>query len=258
MKIGNNYAFNNFKNDSTVIEGNMEYATIDGIAKKTGLLLLIALLTSLFLIGVMLRIGYMPVIIYAIAAISTVIFQLIIIFNPSKAKSLAIPYAVSEGLVVGSLCGLLQLALGDMGQSISMVALLTTISVFLGSLFLYAKGFIRVGRRFYGILLSAAIGILMFYLIAGIMSLISLFTGGYNFFSLIYMSGLGVVISIVMCLIAAMYVIFSFDNANYIVESNSSKDAEWYAAYAITLNVIYLFVEILRLVIILFARSRRD
>lgn len=101
MKIGNNYAFNNFKNDSTVIEGNMEYATIDGIAKKTGLLLLIALLTSLFLIGVMLRIGYMPVIIYAIAAISTVIFQLIIIFNPSKAKSLAIPYAVSEGLVVG-------------------------------------------------------------------------------------------------------------------------------------------------------------
>lgn len=258
MRIGNNYAFNRFDNENVILEGNIECATITGIAKKTGLLLLITLLTSLFLIGIMLRIGYMPYLTYAIAVISTVVLQVIIVFNPHKAKKFAIPYAVSEGFVVGSLCGLLQLVLGETGRSISMIALLATITVFIGSLFLYGKGYIAVGSKFVNILIAAVIGVGLFYLVVGIMSLISIFSGGYSLLSVLYMSGIGVVLSIGMCLIAAMYVIFSFDNADNIVASNASKDLEWYAAYAITVNVIYLFIEILRLAIIIFGRTRRD
>ena len=61
-----------------------------------------------------------------------------------------------------------------------------------------------------------------------------------------------------MCIVATMYVIFSFSVADNLIEAGADKDMEWYAAYAITLNVVYLFIEILRLLLILFSRQSRD
>lgn len=258
MKIGNNFAFNKFNAQPDVYEFNAENATVAGVSQKTGILLGVTLLTSLFLMGIMVRLGYFPILLYAIAGISTFVFQLIIIFSPMKAKALAIPYAISEGLVIGSICGILQLLLGDLGSTISMIAFVATLSVFIAGLFLYVKGYVQVGRRFIGFLLAATIGLAIFSLCILILSLVSLFSNGPSFFDMFYMGGLGIAISILSCVIAAMYVIFSFENANTIVESGAHKDMEWYAAYAITLNVIYLFLEILRLVIILFARNNKD
>lgn len=65
-----------------------------------------------------------------------------------KAKSLAIPYAISEGLVIGCLCGLLEVALPNMGLKIASIALLATLSIFLAAIFLYTKKVIKVGNRF--------------------------------------------------------------------------------------------------------------
>ena len=57
--------------------------------------------------------------------------------------------------------------------------------------------------------------------------------------------------------VATLYVIVSFDNATQIVDSGADKDYEWYASYAITLNVIYLFFEILRLILIILSNSSK-
>ena len=47
----------------------------------------------------------------------------------------------------------------------------------------------------------------------------------------------------------------SLDNAQVIVTAGVDKNYEWYASFGIVLNVIWLFWEVLRLVLIIFSRS---
>ena len=124
-------------------------------------------------------------------------------------------------------------------------------------IFLYMKGIIKVGQKFKAMLFSFSIGIIVFSLCFGIMALVSFLTTGVNLYSIYYFSGLGIIGSIIMCIVATLYVIVSFDNATQIVDSGADKDYEWYASYAITLNVIYLFFEILRLILIILSNSSK-
>ena len=55
-----------------------------------------------------------------------------------------------------------------------------------------------------------------------------------------------------------MYVLSSLSLADNLIQSGVEKTMEWYASYAITLNVIYLFIEILRLIILLIGRRNNN
>lgn len=254
MRVGSNFAFNRVANATG--EYSSEVATAKGVGTKTALLLGITFFTTLAVIGLILVKGHLPIIGYAVATILTLILQIIMCFSPVKARGLAIPYAISEGLILGCLCGILEVALPGQGLQIAAIALLITVSVFLASAFLYAKGYIQVGRRFYGFLISLALGIVIFTFGFMILSLVMFFTNGTSLYAMFYSSGLGLGLSIIMCIIAALYVIASLNTANNIIESGCDKVYEWFAAYAITLNVIYLFVEIIRLVLMLVMRNK--
>ena len=65
-----------------------------------------------------------------------------------------------------------------------------------------------------------------------------------------------ILLTILPCGFASMYLIASIANADRMVKSGIDKDLEWFGAYAITLNVIYLFLEVLRLILILVSRNR--
>lgn len=254
MKVGSNFAFGRLNN---VTQTYQESATKEGIGFKTLILLSTALITSLVFINVALRINYMPIYTYIIAGVIAFILNLIMVLSPLKAKYLSIPYAISEGLIIGCICELLELVLPGMGLRIASLALLVTLSVFVGGAFLYMKGIIKVGQKFKAMLFSFSIGIIVFSLCFGIMALVSFLTTGVNLYSIYYFSGLGIIGSIIMCIVATLYVIVSFDNATQIVDSGADKDYEWYASYAITLNVIYLFFEILRLILIILSNSSK-
>ncbi len=260
MKIGNNYAFNRyFKNQSNVVENNfeLENATVGGVGTKTLILLLTTLITSMLVIGITIRVGA-NIFLYLGAFVLTFILQLIICFSPLKAKSLSIPYAISEGLVIGSICGLLELVLPDMGLQIAGIALLVTLSVFTGAIIVYRKGLIRADNRFYGFLLAFTFGAAIFSVVFGIMAFITFFTSGINLWAMFYFSGFGLLIAVIMCVVAALYVVASLKTADQMIQSGASKDYEWYASYAITVNVICLFLEILRLIIIIVGKSSRN
>lgn len=260
MKIGNNYAFNRyFKNQSNAVENSyeLENATVGGVGTKTLILLLTTLITSMLVIGITIRVG-VNIFLYLGAFILTFVLQLIICFSPLKAKSLSIPYAISEGLVIGSICGLLELVLPDMGLQIAGIALLVTLSVFTGAILVYRKGLIRVDNRFYGFLLAFTLGAVIFSVIFSIMALITFFTSGINLWAMFYFSGFGLLGAVIMCIIAALYVVASLNTADQMIQSGASKEYEWYASYAITVNVICLFLEILRLIIIIVGRSSRN
>lgn len=258
MKIGDNFAFKKIQNESVNIEFNYECATVEGVGIKTGILLGVTFLTTLAMLALILNFGYLPIFMYFIAMILTIILQIIINIKPLKAKSLAIPYAISEGLIIGCLCGLLEFALPDMGLKIASIALLATLSIFLAAIFLYTKKIIRVGNRFRGFLIIAGLGVIIFTLGISILSLIMFFVNGTNLYTMFYFSGFGVVLSIFMCILASMYVLSSLSLADNLIQLGVEKTMEWYASYAITLNVIYLFIEILRLIILLIGRRNNN
>ena len=69
-------------------------------------------------------------------------------------------------------------------------------------------------------------------------------------------SGIALLISIIMVIISSLYVVISLDNATMIVDAGMDKTFEWYAAFGILLNIIWLYYEVLRLLIILSQRDR--
>lgn len=224
---------------------------------KPGILLGVTFLTTLAMLALILNFGYLPIFMYFIAMILTIILQIIINIKPLKAKSLAIPYAISEGLIIGCLCGLLEFALPDMGLKIASIALLATLSIFLAAIFLYTKKIIRVGNRFRGFLIIAGLGVIIFTLGISILSLIMFFVNGTNLYTMFYFSGLSSLINFYVYT-ASMYVLSSLSLADNLIQSGVEKTMEWYASYAITLNVIYLFIEILRLIILLIGRRNNN
>ena len=61
-----------------------------------------------------------------------------------------------------------------------------------------------------------------------------------------------------MIFVAGIYIVISLDNATKIVEAGLDKEYEWYAAFGIILNLIWLFYQVLRFLIMIFGGSRRD
>ncbi len=254
MGFGHNYAFKSAERFYEELYD--EKATVKGISLKTLLLLAITLITSLICIGNILIKGYFPIGLYPVSIIFTTVVQIIMCFNPRAAKSLAIPYAVSEGLTVGVLCGLLEVVLPGEGLAIAGCALVITISVFIVGLILYSRGFIQVGRRFYAFLICASLGVCISALFISILSIITWFTSGLSLYSMFYSSPIAILVSVAMCILASMYLIASIANADTMVKYGMGKTMEWYGAYAITVNIIYLFLEVLRLILLIVSRNR--
>ena len=254
MTFGNNFAFKQAEKSYERDFNNV--ATVEGIGKKTLLLLFATLITSLLMIGLILNKGSLPFILYPISVIFTVVVQIIMCFSPIKAKFLSIPYAISEGLTIGVLCGILELVLPNQGLLIAGFALIITICVFIVGLILYSRGFIKVGRRFYTFLICASVGTALTFLVLFVTSLVLMFTDGPNLFEMFYSSPLYLLTSLLMCLIASLYLIASIANADNLVQNVANADLEWFGAYAITLNVIYLFLEVLRLILIIVMRNK--
>ena len=253
MTFGKNFAMNRLY--ETYSEGT-DVATVEGIGFKTLGLLAVTLVTALLMIGTALRAGGIPIGLYLIAAVSIIVFQIIMMFNMKAAKVLAIPYAISEGLTIGCLCGLLELVLPGEGLAFSATALTLTLSIFVACILLYSLKIVKVGYKFRNFVLVASIGFSLFVLIFFLMSLIMSFTSSAVIFSFFYMDGIVLAICAIMCVFATLYVLMSIANASDMVNAGVAKEYEWFAAYAIVLNVIYLFVEILRLLLILASRNR--
>jgi uncharacterized YccA/Bax inhibitor family protein len=59
-----------------------------------------------------------------------------------------------------------------------------------------------------------------------------------------------------MVLVASIYSVISLDSAHNIVKAGLDKNYEWYASFGIILNIIWLFYEVVRLLLIILSRSR--
>lgn len=247
-KFGDNVVFSRAQNLERV---SGQVATIQGVGSKTILLVLITLISAL---ATMFILGPLQVLsAYFIIWIITFVLLMIMSFNPTAARVLAIPYAILEGMTVGAISGVVAIAIPDDGLLISGLALSITMTIFLGASVLYATGVIRVSGFFRRFMYTLLLGVV-------ITSLVVMIAGFFDsqIYELFYgvNSGIALLISIIMVFISSLYVVISLDNATMIVDAGMDKTFEWYAAFGILLNIIWLYYEVLRLLIILSQRDR--
>ena len=170
------------------------------------------------------------------------ITAMIIIFKPTMAKFLAPLYALMEGFALGGISVIVQTAFADKYPGIVIQAVGLTFAVALGMLALYAFGVIRATQRFRAVIYSATLGILIFYVITMILGFFHV-----NVSFMYDSSLLGIGISIFIVAIAALNLIMDFDMIEKGAEMGAPKYMEWYGAFGLLITMVWLYLEILKL-----------
>ncbi|MBQ8292835.1 MAG: Bax inhibitor-1/YccA family protein [Bacilli bacterium] len=252
-RFGSNYVF---KNASDLPYESFEKATLKGVGLKTILLLLITIIAGVISLSFM-KIGSitggMVIFGYALSPILVLILSLIMSFRPNTARVLAVPYAIAEGLGIGSIAAILIQGFGLTEAGVLLgLALLITVAIFLGGTVLYTSGLIKVTGTLRKIMFLILLGSVLFSLIFLIISFFSP-----SIYAIFFGNGnLSLVLSVIMVIVSSIYTVISLDNANKIVQSGLDKNYEWYASFGIVLNIVWLFYEVLRLLLIIFSRSK--
>lgn len=180
-------------------------------------------------------------------SIAGFILALVITFKKDWAPLLSPVYAICEGLCIGALSAYFEV----MFPGLVLRAVLLTFGVLFALLFMYKMRIITVTQRFRAIVLAATVGIAFAYLVTFIIGLFGVNT------SFMYNGGsMSLIISLVVVAVAALNLVLDFD----FIEQGSQADLpayfEWYAAFGLMVTLIWLYIEILRLLAII--AGRRD
>lgn len=163
---------------------------------------------------------------------------LVMSFKATMARFLAPVYAIAEGLFLGAISR----AFEAQYDGIVLQAVGATMGVFVVMLVLYRSGVIRVSARMRRIVMGATLGIALFY---GVSLIASLFGASLSFFS--SSSPLGIVLSLVVAGIAAANLALDFDFIEQGERAGLPKHMEWFAAFGLLVTLVWLYLEILRL-----------
>jgi uncharacterized YccA/Bax inhibitor family protein len=219
--------------------------TIDDVVTRTGITL--AVLTavaavSYFLVAANLALAT-PLL--AIGAIGGLVLVLVAIFGRKQDNpAIVLSYAACEGLVVGTFSFVVA---NFMVQGISAGALISqavvgTLGVFFGMLVVYKTGAIRVTPKFTRFLVAAGFGAVVLMIVNLV---IGLFTHGAG--PLRDGGPLAILFSLLMIGLAAFFFLSDFDAADQAIRAGAPEKAAWGIALGLTVTLVWLYLEILRL-----------
>jgi uncharacterized YccA/Bax inhibitor family protein len=236
--------------EGTVFEGmaidRSNAMSVKGTLNKFGFLVLLMLATSVF--SWKYAVAGNNMLPFAIAAIfGGLILSFIMYKNPKTSVYLAPVYALLEGLFVGGISAAYAYSQGMSGgySGIVIQAVGLTIAVAVAMYALYHFKVIRVTQRFKSIVLIATAGIGIFYL--G-MFVLRLFIGTSAYPSFMTDSSLlSIGISLFVVGLASMNLVLDFDNIEKGVEMGAPKYMEWYSSFGLLVTIVWLYIEILRL-----------
>jgi uncharacterized YccA/Bax inhibitor family protein len=156
------------------------------------------------------------------------------------AKVIGPIYAIAQGFFVGAISKMYE----TYYDGIVIQAAGATIAVFAVMLVLYRTNIIRVTDRFRRIVIGATMGVMVFY---GISMLIRLFAGADAVSFLHSPSLISIGFSILVAGLAAMNLALDFDFIERGVQGGLDKRFEWFAAFGLLVTIVWLYLEILRL-----------
>lgn len=163
---------------------------------------------------------------------------LVVAFKPNLAKVLGPIYALGEGFFLGALSK----GYESYQDGIVVQAIGATLGVFVVMLVLHRTRIIKVTDRFRRTVIMATLGLAVFYVISMV---ISLFGGSVSFLS--SSSWLGIGFSIFAAGLAALNLSLDFDFIEKGSKAGLPKQMEWFAAVGLLVTLVWLYLELLRL-----------
>jgi uncharacterized YccA/Bax inhibitor family protein len=177
------------------------------------------------------------------AALVGMVLAFVQSFKRKASPALILTYAAFEGVFLGVVSSIVDQRIAS---GAAMQAVIGTMAVFAGVLLAYKAGWIRVNRRFYGFVMAAAIG---FVLLMMVNLLFAVFGGGDG---LGFRSGpLGVFFGVVGILLGACFLALDFKQVEDGIAYGAPKDEAWLAAFGLTLTLVWIYMEFLRIIAIL-------
>lgn len=226
---------------SSGLERTVEYApmTVNGVVVRTAILLAISAVAGAF--G-WVFLGSNPGL-FGIAALlgagAAIVFGIMASRKPLNAKVPGMLYAAAQGVLVGGISAVMA---ASEYREIVIQALVITGSIVAATLVLYATGIVKVTQKFRTIVFFATAGIFVYYLIAIVIGLFGVQM------PLIWDSGpIGILFSLAVIFIASLNLFSDYSIVTEAIENNSDERFEWYAAFGIAATVLWIYVEVLRL-----------
>jgi uncharacterized YccA/Bax inhibitor family protein len=163
---------------------------------------------------------------------------MVTVFKPHLAPITAPLYAVLEGLILGALSANYQAR----WAGLPMQAVGLTFMVFLAMLVVYRTGIIKVTDKFRFGVAAATGGIVLFYVLSIVLSMFGVRI------PMVHDSGMiGIGFSLVVVGVAALNLVLDFDLIENGVAAGAPKFMEWYAAFGLLVTLVWLYLEMLRL-----------
>jgi uncharacterized YccA/Bax inhibitor family protein len=214
--------------------------TLNGTVNKTGILLLCAIATAAWTWHSFLQTrdaaDIMPSML--IGLIGGFICAMVTIFKKEWSPVTAPIYALLEGLVLGGLSALMELRY----PGIAMQAVALTFGTLFVLLLAYRSGLIKVTQKFRLGVIAATGGIFVFYMLEMLLGFF-----GVHFTSINGSGFIGIGFSLIVVAVAALNLVLDFDFIEQGVNAGAPKYMEWYGAFGIIVTLVWLYLEILRL-----------
>jgi uncharacterized YccA/Bax inhibitor family protein len=217
-----------------------ETMTLEGTVNKTGILLLCAVATAAWTwhlaMSPQTAAEVMPLL--WLGLIGGLVFALVTVFKKEWSPVTSPIYALLEGLVLGSISAELEMRF----PGIAMEAVCLTFGTMFVLLLAYRSGMIKVTAKFRLGVLAATGAIMLFYVAEMVLGLFGIHFGAVN-----GSGALGIGISLVIVGVAALNLVLDFDFIESGVRAGAPKYMEWYGAFGLMVTLVWLYLEMLRL-----------
>jgi len=218
-----------------------ERMTLSGTVNKTGVLLLCAMASASWTWHLFLQSRDMADVApwMMVGLFGGLICAMVTVFKKEWSPVTAPVYALLEGLALGGISAVFEMRYPGIG--IEAVSL--TFGTLLVLLLAYSSGLIKVTDKFRMGIVAATGGIFLFYMLQMVLGFF-----GVQVFSTVHGSGpIGIGFSLIVVAIAALNLVLDFDFIEQGVKVGAPKYMEWYGAFGIMVTLVWLYLEILRL-----------
>lgn len=184
------------------------------------------------------------------AAIAGFVLALVNIFKKKTVPALVLAYSAVQGVFVGGISAIFE-SIPDY-SGIAVQALIGTAAVFVVTLLLFRSGKIRASKRATKVFLIAMVGYAVFSLINLGLMLFGATDQPFGLRSMeVFGIPLGLILGVLVVLLAAYSLVLDFDAVKRGVENGAPRQFAWRAVFGIVLTVVWLYIEILRILAIL-------
>jgi uncharacterized YccA/Bax inhibitor family protein len=207
------------------------FLTVDDVVTKTAVILVLAVIAGFVTAWSQLYWLALP------AALIGFGISMFIIFKRKISPPLIIGYALAEGVFLGAITGVFN----QYYPGIAAQAIVGTLGVFGGMLVIYKTGAIRVTPRLTKMIIGGVVGVAVLMLFNLIMSMFGINMG------LRDGSTMAIVFSVICIALAAFSFLLDFDAIDKAIKQGAPANTAWYFAFGLMVTLVWLYLEILRL-----------